>query len=293
METETSTKFCTLDTKKVSTLKAGGTLKKVCYPSSMAELLELSRQIKDNNEDYIIIGSMSNILVLEGGYDNIAISAKKLKGIEVYGEKINSGSGEKLSKIITIAAQNQLSGLEKLCGIPGTVGGAICMNSGCYGSEISNTIEKVYLFDMDKQEPIEKTQKELGLSYRKSEILKGNLVVIGVSLKLEEKNIYDIKNTMRSVSNIRRCAQPSLPSLGSVFKRVGNTSAAIFIEGAGLKGHKINDMQISLKHANFIINNGRGNADDYLKLIELAEEKVYERYGIRLEREVQIVGKPN
>lgn len=236
---------------------------------------------------------MSNVLVLEGGYNGITISTRKLKGIEIEESTIYSGSGESLSKVINLASQKELSGMEKLCGIPGTVGGAICMNGGCFGSDISDITEKVYLFDMDKQQPTEKTKKQMAFGYRTSAIMNGNQVVIGICLKLEENNRYDIKNTMRSVANIRKNTQPQQPSLGSVFKRVGNTSAAIFIEGAGLKGHKINDMEISLKHANFIVNNAKGNADDYLSLIELAEEKVYERYGIKLEREVRIVGKRN
>lgn len=291
MKTEIATNFCTLETKKVSYLKAGGILQRVCYPTSMADLMALSKYIKEENEEYIIIGNMSNVLVLEGGYDGITISAKKLKGIDIDGNTLYCGSGESLSKIINLAAQNELSGIEKLCGIPGSVGGAVCMNSGCFGSEIADVTQKVYLFDMDKQEPVEKTKNQMAFSYRNSEIKKGNLVVIGVCLNLEEKNKYDIKNTMRSVGNIRKNTQPQQPSLGSVFKRVGNTSAAIFVEGAGLKGQRINDMEISLKHANFIINNGNGSADDYLSLIELAEERVFERYGIKLEREVRIVGK--
>jgi UDP-N-acetylmuramate dehydrogenase len=96
---------------------------------------------------------------------------------------------------------------------------------------------------------------------------------------------------MRSVIAVRRENQPSLPSLGSVYKRVGNTAAAIFIEGAGLKGYRVNDMEVSAVHANFIVNKGNGKADDYLTIMEHIEEKVYARYGIKLEREVFVVGK--
>lgn len=106
-----------------------------------------------------------------------------------------------------------------------------------------------------------------------------------------EKYLYDIKNTMNSVIGLRKSAQPSMPSLGSVFKRVDDISAAIFIEGAGLKGKKINNMQISNVHGNFIVNLGGGRADDYLSLMELMEKKVYEKYGIRLVREVRVEGK--
>jgi len=251
----------------------------------------ISDYIKENGCDYIITGKLSNILVLDGGYDGVVINTKNLKGIDIEENLICAGSGEKLAKVVNMAAERGLSGLEKLCGIPGTVGGAVCMNSGCFGADMSMAVEKVYLFDMNKQERVVKDKKQMGFAYRKSAAAKGNYAVIGARLELEEKNLYDIKNTMRSVIAVRRENQPSLPSLGSVYKRVGNTAAAIFIEGAGLKGYRVNDMEVSAVHANFIVNKGNGKADDYLTIMEHIEEKVYARYGIKLEREVFVVGK--
>lgn len=283
--------FCTAQASEISTLKAGGALKKVYYPSSTADLIELSNYIKEREENYIIIGKLSNTLVLDGGYDGITISAKKIRGIEIDDNFISAGSGESLLKIINTACNNKLSGLEKLLGIPASVGGAVCMNCGSFGQEISNTVYKVYAFDIITQKTIELTRTQLDFAYRSSLISQGDKVVIGVSFKLKEKNTYDIKNTMKSVIDIRKNTQPKQSSLGSVFKRVGNSSAAIFIEGAGLKGYRINGMQVSKKHANFIINTGAGSADDYLDLVEHIEEKIHQRYGIRLEREVRIVGK--
>ncbi len=291
MKFDIEKRFCTIKAGELSTLKAGGLLSKVYYPSTIEELHQLSKYINDNNKEYIIIGSLSNTLVLDGGYDGIIISGKNIKGIDIEKNIIRAGCGESLLKLINTASKQKLSGIEKLFGIPGSVGGAVCMNCGCFGQEISDTISRVYLFDIDSQKITEKTKKELGFGYRSSTINTGDKVVIGACFKLKERCSYDIKNTIRSVIELRRNTQPRQPSLGSVFKRVDNTSAAIFIEGAKLKGHSINGMQVSTKHANFIVNNGNGNADDYLSLVEEIEERVHQCYGIELEREVRIIGK--
>ncbi|MFW5780228.1 MAG: UDP-N-acetylmuramate dehydrogenase [Bacillota bacterium] len=283
--------FRSLHAAKLSSLRAGGMLKNIACPSSVAELKELSKYIEAENIDYFVMGGLSNILVLDGGYDGIVISTNKLKGMNIQDSRLSCGSGEKLSKIIDSCQKRGLSGLEKLYGIPGTVGGAICMNSGCFDSEISSVVKKVYLFDMTNHELIEKTAEKMRFGYRKSLVQEGSYVIIGAVFDMKEKYLYDIKNTMNSVVGLRKSAQPSLPSLGSVFKKVDNISAAIFIEGTGLKGQKINNMQISNAHCNFIVNTGGGRADDYLRLVELMEKRVYEKYGIRLVREVRVEGK--
>ena len=145
MKSENDIKFCSLFADKISTLRAGGKLLKVCFPSSMADLFMISDYIKENGCDYIITGKLSNILVLDGGYDGVVINTKNLKGIDIEENLICAGSGEKLAKVVNMAAERGLSGLEKLCGIPGTVGGAVCMNSGCFGADMSMAVEKVYL----------------------------------------------------------------------------------------------------------------------------------------------------
>lgn len=290
MKVENNSLFCEISAKKRSTLKAGGLLDCVACPSSMADLQEISQIINDESIECIIVGKMSNILVLDGGYKGLVVCTNKLRGIDIKGNNIYCGSGERLSKIIQLAIENEFSGVERLCGIPGTVGGAIFMNSGCFDAEISNIIKKVYLFDMDKQKSIEKTVQEMMFRYRGCGLNNKNQIIVGACLKLEEKNYYDIKSVMQAISGLRRNSQPQLPSLGSVFKRVGNTSAGIFVEGSGLKGYGIGDMEISKKHANFIVNKGEGKADDFLELVELAEKRVFEKYGISLEREVTVVG---
>ena len=291
MNSNISLNFNSVDSSKISTLRAGGEIKNVICPSSVAELTVLSKYIREEGKDFLVMGALSNVLVLDGGYDGIAISTSKFKGMDINGLNVSCGSGEKLSIVIDICQKKGLSGLEKLYGIPGTIGGAVCMNCGCFDTEISSVIKKVYLFDMDKAELVEKSAKEMCFSYRKSLVQEKKFVVIGVTFEMCEKYLYDIKNTMDSVIGLRKSAQPSMPSLGSVFKRVDDISAAIFIEGAGLKGKKINNMQISNVHGNFIVNLGGGRADDYLSLMELMEKKVYEKYGIRLVREVRVEGK--
>lgn len=275
---------------KFSSIKCGGILKKVFFPKSMSQLCTVGKLIREEGMKYSIMGRMSNILVLNKGYNGLIINSNRLKGYEFNKNKVVVGSGEGLAKIAYLCNEKGLGGLEKLIGIPGSIGGAICMNSGCYDQEISSVIEKVYVYDLEKQETKEKSNTEMGFSYRKSNVIDSKEIIVGAKLSLYEKDSLELARISDKTKEYRNEAQPKQPSLGSVFKRYYDTSPAIFIEGVKLKGFSINDMQFSEKHANFIVNKGNGEANDYLELIELAEKRVYEDYGIRLEREVKVIG---
>lgn len=282
--------FENLDASAVSTLRCGGILKKVYYPESVAHLTEIAHIIASEGADYKIIGRLSNTLVSDGGYCGITVSTDCLRGIDVQGTEIYAGSGEILASVAALAKENLLGGLERLSGIPGSIGGAVCMNSGCFGAEIAQTVKKAYIFDFQTSSHTEVSADELAFSYRKSALRGSGKLLVGVCLGLKPADRYEMQNVARMCAEERKSKQPRLPSLGSVFKKVGDTSAGLFIEGSGLKGTKNGGMEISSVHANFIVNNGGGTAKEYIELAELAEKRVFENYGIKLEREIDIIG---
>lgn len=278
------------DSGAASSLKCGGSLKRVYLPENVSQLCAVGALIRLENATYRIIGRLTNTLVMDEGYDGIVISTERLKGLDVQGDEIYAGSGEKLSSVVLAAKEHNLAGLERLTGVPGSVGGAVCMNSGCFGEEIANVVHIAYAFNFETQKTEELTHEELKYSYRSSALLDGKKLLVGVCLKMKEGNRYDMENAARMCRSERKIRQPSLPSLGSVFKRVEGLSAGVLIEGVGLKGKRLGGMEISKIHANFIVNNGGGTASEYIQLMELAERKVFDSYGIHLKREVRILG---
>lgn len=281
------------DAAKLSSLRAGGVLKRVYFPSSLSHLNALAQLMKLEGKDFEIIGKLTNTLVLSGGFKGTAVSCENLQGITVSDNEVYAGAGESIAAVAYEAKTHELSGFEKLSGIPGTVGGAVCMNAGSFGAEISKILKKAYVFDLESLCTKELSPKDLNMRYRSTSLMDGRKLVVGACFELEKADRYHIENISRACIVQRKENQPSGPSLGSVFKKVNNISAGILIEGVKLKGESFGGMKISEKHANFIVNAGGGTPEEYLTLMELAEKRVYESYGIRLEREVRIIGQRN
>lgn len=190
----------------------------------------------------------------------------------------------------TIIQRNELTGFEFAAGIPGTIGGAVRMNAGAYGGEFSNIVENVTCITRDGI--IKKLSKEdLQFSYRHSRFIENDEIVLYATLKLEKGNIQEIKNKMDELMLARKTKQPlELPSAGSTFKRGSDFYASKIIEEAGLKGYKIGGAQVSEKHAGFVVNIGNATAKDVLDLTDYMKKVVYEKFGKRLELEVEVIG---
>ncbi len=266
--------------------KTGGPAKYFAEPKSNAELEYVWDFLKEKGIKYIIIGNGTNILFDDEGFNGLVISLKKLnRYIILDGEKVYTGAGVLLDDLILFTITNRLSGLERLSGIPGTIGGAIYMNAGAFDSEIKDVVESVEVFKDGKFTHLSKG--EITFSYRKSSIT--DEIVTSVTLKLTYSK-DDLFKTRNDILSRREEKQPlEYPSCGSVFKRPPGTFAGKLIEECGLKGFTIGGAKVSEKHSNFIINFNNATSRDIKELISHVKKVVYEKTGVMLEEEVKII----
>ena len=257
-------------------------------PLNADELIRTINTLNEREEDYVVIGNASDVLILDGGTDN-AICTRGLKNIVAEGNSITAAAGVSLAKLARIAYENSLAGFERLAGIPGSVGGAVVTNAGAFGAEISDCIEDITVFDGKDITVVKK--EDAGFSYRHSNIGNGRNVVLSVKFILPEGRRADLKNLAAKYAEIRRNTQPDKPSAGSVFKRANGVGAGYYIDSLGLKGTRVGGAEISRKHAGFIVNAGDAKSSDFTALAAAIEEKVKCAYGITLEREVIYIGK--
>ncbi len=238
-----------------------------------------------------ILGKGSNLLVSDKGIEGAVVSLSELNKIEIKGNKITAKSGASLTALCVEAANAGLSGLEFAYGIPGSVGGAVFMNAGAYGGEISDVILNAdYLTSDGKKGKLSKKEMELG--YRKSAFMKNAFVITGATFTLKKDNPKDIWDRMNSFMERRKQKQPlEYPSGGSTFKRPEGYYAGALIEENGLKGFSVGGAEVSVKHAGFVINKNNATTNDILELMEKVTLKVKEATGVTLEPEVIFVGR--
>lgn len=278
--------------KKHTTMKVGGPCDCMVEPSSIEEIQKVLEYVKENNIKYYIIGNGSNLLVKDEGVHALIIKiANKFSGFEVNGEYIKAYSGCSVPKLSQIAKENSLSGLEFACGIPGSVGGGIRMNAGAYGSEMVNVVEKVGFLD-ENGNLKEIDGKDAHFTYRHSMFVDNpQYVVVYAIYKLVKGNKEEISKIMEENMNSRKQKQPiEYPNFGSVFKRPEGYFVGKLVDDCGLKGYKIGGAQVSTKHSGFMINIGDATCKDVLDLIEYVKEKVYEKFNVKLQEEVVILG---
>lgn len=278
--------------KKHTTMKVGGLCDCMVEPSSIEEIQKVLEYVKENNIKYYIIGNGSNLLVKDEGVHALIIKiANKFSGFEVNGEYIKAYSGCSVPKLSQIAKENSLSGLEFACGIPGSVGGGIRMNAGAYGSEMVNVVEKVGFLD-ENGNLKEIDGKDAHFTYRHSMFVDNpQYVVVYAIYKLVKGNKEEISKIMEENMSSRKQKQPiEYPNFGSVFKRPEGYFVGKLVDDCGLKGYKIGGAQVSTKHSGFMINIGDATCKDVLDLIEYVKKKVYEKFNVKLQEEVVILG---
>ena len=268
--------------------KIGGPAAVYTAPDGPQELAAVLEVCRENNIPYFILGKGSNILVSDRGFDGCVIDmTENFRDIAAEGNLIAAGAGSLLSAVAKKAAENSLTGFEELAGVPGTVGGTLVMNAGCYGKEISSLVLSADILSEGKVVRIERNDIEF--SYRYSS-LKGKLVA-GAVFALKKGDPEAISSKMAEYSALRRSKQPlNYPSCGSVFKRPQEGFAGKFIEDSGLKGKSIGGAMVSDLHAGFIINTGTATAQDVLSLIKLIKKTVKEKFGVELQEEVIYLG---
>ncbi len=275
-----------------STFRIGGTADVAVFPESEKELVAALRACVDCKVKYTVIGNASNVLFSDNGYRGAIIFTRAMNGVEVRkkenGATFLCEAGASLAHIANIAANEGYAGLEFLHGIPATLGGAICMNAGAFASEISSVIISARVYDTQKNEIVTFVPSELKLSYRHSAFMeRRELVCLSAELCATAAEPEDIKQKMREYKEKRLSTQPyTSASAGSFFKRPEGHFAAKLIDDCGLKGLSVGGAEVSKKHAGFIVNNGGATARDVLELASAVKSRVFERYGVLLEREV-------
>ena len=275
-----------------TSFRTGGPAEVFIKAESTENIISAIDIAKKYNKQYIITGNGSNILVKDGGIDGIVINiGNEMSKIKCDGTKIYAQAGAMLSALATAAADEELTGLEFASGIPGTVGGAVFMNAGAYDGEIKDVIEYADVIDSEGNTH-RLIKDELELSYRHSVISEKNMIVVGAMFNLNKGIKKNITDKMADFAKRRRDKQPlNYPSAGSTFKRPEGYFAGKLIEDSGLKGKTVGGAQVSEKHAGFVVNIGNATSSDIIALMDGCIETVYNKFGVKLEPEVRILGK--
>ena len=268
----------------------GGPASAYITPKDRDDLCSILKFAVKNDITVYFIGSGSNLLVSDDGINGIVISpAKSLRMLEIEDNSIVAESGVMLGKLVKETMKRNLTGLESLIGVPGTLGGALIMNAGAFGGEISN-----YLISVDVMTSKGKLKSykadEIDFSYRFSSFSTNEFILLArFTLEFEDPNIISERRKMASSG--RKTNQPlRFRSAGSVFKNPKDHAAGYLIDKVGLKGKRIGDAEISTHHANFFINHGNASASDIKGLIELAKNAVLKKFDIELELEIKTIG---
>lgn len=277
--------------KKHTTFHIGGAAEYFLEITDETSLKEVIGICKKNGLSVFVLGNGSNILVGDGGIDGVVLSFKKhFCGISVEKNRVFAQCGALLLKIAKEAENNSLTGFEPVSGIPGSLGGALYMNAGAYDVEVSRYLKSVRYLDEDL-EIKEAKKEECAFGYRTSMFANTNKIILSAEFEFEKGDKKEIKSKTAEYTQKRKSKQPLEKfSAGSTFKRPKGYFAGALIEGAGLKGLAVGDAEVSVKHAGFVINNKNASAAEVLKLIELVQKKVFEKYGVMLEPEVKFVG---
>jgi len=278
-----------VDLKNYNTYRIGGKARFIIKPYNIKCLIKLLKYLKEKNIKYFVLGKGSNVILPDKDYNGTVILLDNLKEIKINGNIVEVESGVILTKFINSLINNNLGGLENLYGIPGTLGGAIHGNAGCYGSTISDFLISVTYLENEKVKTLQKDKCEF--LYRDS-IFKHdrNKIILSAQFKLINKDKNEMKITVKENLIKRKNSQPlEFHNAGSVFRNPTNNSAGKLIDEIGLKGYSVNDAEVSIKHANFIINRGNATSEDIKELIYLIKEKIKDNYDIDLILEQEIV----
>lgn len=270
-----------------STYQIGGMADYFVEAQSTEELVEALEWTAERDLPVFVFGGGSNLLFADEGFRGLVIRVKS-SGLRVEGERIVADAGVPIAKVVAVAAQAGLTGMEAWNGLPGTVGGAVYGNAGCFGVDCQAILDsaEVYL-------PGEGVRRfaaaDLDYAYRNSKLKREGGLVLSAVFKLRRGEKSAIETAMKEVARSRIQKQPPGSSTGSFFKNPVGDHAGRLIEAAGLKGKTLGKAKISDQHANFFLNTGGATAAEILALAQLAEDAVLKQFGVRLEREVVFV----
>ena len=274
---------------KHTSFRIGGPADAFLLPNRIEELVEVLEKCRMHGYPFTLIGDGTNVLVVDEGIRGIVVSTKRINSYEFTDDgKLKACAGARLVKLAEEACNMSFDGLSFASGIPGTIGGAVFMNAGAYGSEVGDFVESVTVYDHERKIL---TKEEMEFGYRKSILQHTGMILLEVNLQLHKGIKQNIRKKMSELGARRKETQP-LDSLsaGSAFKRPKGGFAAELIDKAGLKGLQVGGARVSDKHAGFIINTGNASAKDVLELIETVRLRVFESFNVCLEPEVRVLG---
>ena len=278
--------------KRYTAWKIGGPADALLEPSSVEVLIEATERAAEHKVPVTILGGGTNVLVRDGGIRGLTIRlAKSLTNVEVEGTRVSADAGVLYPVLANTTAGRGLAGLQFATGIPGTVGGAVYMNAGAYGSETTEVLDWADVFREHRVVRME--NRELDLSYRHSTLHDNpGWIVLRAGYTLVPGDPTELKARIKEFRVQRMNGSPNRPSCGSTFKRPQGDFPGRVIEAAGLKGARVGRIEVSEVHANYLVNLGGGTAQEAQELIEHVRQKVRERLGIELEPEVRVIGEP-
>lgn len=274
-----------------TSFRIGGPADYFVEPASVDELAGVLSLARQEKVPFFIVGNGSNLLVSDEGFRGMIVhTGGSLRSISVEGDVIYAQAGALLGAVAGAALEAELTGMEFAAGIPGTLGGAVCMNAGAYGGEMKDILLDAEVLTQDGERlviPVE----ELDLSYRHSIIFEKNYIVLAAHIRLSRGDKTQIRNRMNELTGARKEKQPlEYPSAGSTFKRPEGYFAGKLIQDAGLKGYTVGGAQVSEKHSGFVINRGGATAEEVRFLIRQVRSKVKQQFGVELEPEVRMLG---
>ncbi len=294
----------------VTTVQTGGNARGMIRVKSIDELVETAKFLKQNGIKNLVVGGQSNLLFPDQGYDGIIVK-NEAEGIEFDGEIVTAQSGTVLQGLVNFTIEKGLNGLDKMTGIPGTVGGAVYGNAGAYGQTISDYLESVSVF-RDGQ-IVKMSKEECGFQYRTSVFKQTRDLILSVDFKLPKDTSEHLAEESRQIYSIRiKKYPPGLKSPGSFFMNVpvenippeglklipedkirnGRAHVGWILESVGAKGMRVGGVAVADYHGNLFINEANGTSSDYYKLAQILARKVKDKYDIRLTPEVQLIDLP-
>ncbi|WP_059052183.1 UDP-N-acetylmuramate dehydrogenase [Paenibacillus senegalimassiliensis] len=276
---------------KHTTWKIGGPADAMIVPQNVRQLQELIRLLHEEQIPWMTVGKGSNMLVSDKGIRGCVIRlGGDLESIAIDGAAISAGGGASFVRLSVMAGKAGLTGLEFAGGIPGTVGGAVYMNAGAHGSDVSRIFKSADIV-LETGELVTYTANDMKFAYRHSILHEQRGIVAEARLSLAAGDRLEIAAAMATYKDRRRKTQPlTQPCCGSVFRNPQGDHAARLIEAAGLKGMKVGGAEVSTLHANFIVNTGQATAEDVLALMEKIKAVVADQFGVALVPEVFYVG---
>ena len=274
----------------LTTYRVGGRAALLAEVNSERDLHAVASAVAKSGIPVLVVGRGSNLLVADAGFAGLAVTLGGVFGqLELAATQVRAGAAVSLPVLARRTAAAGLTGLEWAVGVPGSVGGAVRMNAGGHGSDVSETLVSARIVDLSTGTDHEVARDELALGYRTSTV-KANDVVVRGTFALEKGDQAASEAQIAEIVRWRREHQPGGSNAGSVFTNPPDDSAGRLIDAAGLKGHRVGSAHVSPKHANFFQSDEGGSADDVVALIEEVQRLVEERMGVRLEPELRLVG---